>query len=153
MGKDAGEAEAADGTPGCRLPGWWSEAHAGWFQRKVGRELGFSNELTHYSGALARQDPLLDGLDLANIPEGKMGLAWHKVWLIWSMLDARYGGDWYPKWMAHIHTTYNDPSRALSMDEYLMTVSQTVGEDVAPLFERLGRTVGERTELPPMAPK
>jgi hypothetical protein len=145
--------EATDGTPGCGLPGWFSEAHAGWFQRKVGREFGFDSELTHYSGALAREDPLLDGLDLANIPEGKMGLAWHKAWFIWSILDARYGGDWYAKWLAHIHKKYNDPSRALTMDEYVLTVSEAVGEDVAPLFERLGTTVTQRSDLPPIAPK
>jgi hypothetical protein len=145
--------EATDGTPGCGLPGWFSEAHAGWFQRKVGRELGFESELTHYSGALAKQDPLLDGLDLANIPEGKMGLAWHKAWFIWSILDARYGGDWYPKWLAHVHRKYNDPTRALSMDEYVMSVSEAVGEDVSPLFERFGTTIKERTNLPPIAPR
>ncbi|MGQ9730428.1 MAG: hypothetical protein ACUVX8_04070 [Candidatus Zipacnadales bacterium] len=145
--------EATDGTPGCRLPKWWSEAHAGWFQRKVGRELGFDNELTYYPRALAQQDPLLNELDLANVPDDKMGLAWAKIWLLWSILDARYGADWYPRWMAHIHKKYNDPNRVLSMDEYISTVSETVGEDVSALFDRFGTTVKMRTNLPSIAPR
>jgi hypothetical protein len=36
--------EAVDGTPGCRLPEWSSEAHAGWIQRQVGREMGFGEK-------------------------------------------------------------------------------------------------------------
>ncbi|MCD6352352.1 MAG: hypothetical protein J7M26_09560 [Armatimonadetes bacterium] len=147
--------EAKDGTPGCSLPGWFSEAHAGWFQRKVGREMGFGPRWPYYDHGLARQDPLLDAIDLANIKEGQMGLAWHKAWLIWSLLDARYGESWYPKWLAHIHRKYNDPSRKLSMDEYVKTISETVGEDVAPLFERFGTTLGPdaRTNLPPIGPR
>jgi len=145
--------EATDGTPGCGLPTWFSEAHAGWFQRKVGRDLGFGTGWPYYSQALAAQDPLLDGLDLANVPEGKMGLAWEKAWFIWSIMDARYGPEWYPKWLAYVHRKYNDPSRQLTMDEYIASISESLGEDVAPLFERLGTTVGSRTDLRAIAPR
>ncbi len=144
--------EAKDGTPGCALPDWFSEAHAGWFQRKVGRELGFGPRWPYFDRGLAREDPTLDKLDLANIPKGKMGLAWHKVWFIWSILDARYGEKWYPNWLAHIHRKYNDPSRKLSMDEYVRTISETVGEDVAPLFERFGTTLGPEAHAPGLPP-
>ena len=144
--------EAKDGTPGCSLPGWFSEAHAGWFQRKVGRELGFGPRWPYFDRGLAREDPTLDKIDLANIPPGKMGLAWQKAWLIWSILDARYGEQWYPNWLAHIHRKYNDPSRKLSMDEYVRTISETVGEDVAPLFERFGTTLGPEAHAPGLQP-
>ncbi|GEM_PF-5511297 len=41
------------------------------------------------------------------------------------------------------------------MDEYIRTVSEAVGEDTAPLFERFGTTVGPagRTTLPPIGPR
>ncbi|MDD8025357.1 MAG: hypothetical protein PHI34_02505 [Acidobacteriota bacterium] len=147
--------EAVDGTPGCLMPGWWSEAHAGWFQRKAGREMGFGDRWPYYSKALAVRDPLL-AVDLAaDLTPEATRLAWDKAWLIWSILDARYGPDWYPKWLAHVHKTYNDPKRPLTMDEYVLTVSESVGEDTAPLFERFGTTVGPagRTNLPPIGPK
>jgi hypothetical protein len=146
--------EAVDGTPGCRLPDWWSEAHAGWFQRKTIKEMGFGERWPYFSKALANQDPTLS-LDLANLPPDKVRLAWDKAWVIWSILDARYGADWYPKWLAHIHKTFNDPKRQLTMDEYIRTVSETVGEDTAALFERFGTTIGPagRTTLPPIGPR
>ncbi len=146
--------EAFDGTPGCRMPDWWSEAHAGWFQRKTIRELGFGDRWPYFSKALAAQDPTLS-LDLANLPPDKIRLAWDKAWLIWSILDARYGPEWYPKWLAHVHKTINDPQRLLTMDDYIRTVSESLGEDAAPLFERFGTTVGPagRTSLPPIGSK
>jgi hypothetical protein len=146
--------EAVDGTAGCRMPDWWSEAHAGWFQRKTIREMGFGERWPYFPKALAAQDPLFS-LDLANLPADKVRLAWDKAWLIWSILDARYGADWYPQWLAHVHKTYNDPRRLLTMDEYMRTISETVGEDTAPLFERFGTTVGPagRAPLPPMGPR
>ncbi len=146
--------EAFDGTAGCRMPDWWSEAHAGWFQRKVIKELGFGDRWPYYSKALAAGDPTLS-LDLANLPADKVRLAWDKAWVIWSIMDARYGADWYPKWLAHVHKTFNDPKRLLTMDEYIRTISEAVGEDTAPLFERFGTTVGPagRTTLPPIGPK
>ncbi|NPV46592.1 MAG: hypothetical protein HPY69_06525 [Armatimonadetes bacterium] len=145
--------EATDGTPGCGLPDWFSEAHAGWFQRKIGRDMGFGSGWPYHSPGLARQDPLLDRIDLANIGEGEMGLAWEKAWFIWSIMDARYGPDWYPRWLAHVHRKYNNPQRQLSMDEYVASISETVGEDVAPLFARFGTTVAATTELPPIGPR
>ncbi len=66
--------EAFDGTPGCRMPDWWSEAHAGWFQRKAIKELGFGDRWPYYSKALAAGDPTLS-LDLANLPPDKVRLA------------------------------------------------------------------------------
>ncbi len=102
--------EAHDGTLGCSPPGWVSEAHAGWFQRKVVRELGYGPRWPWFDRGLARRDPTLDGIDLANIKQGEMGLAWCKIWLIWSILHARYGEGWYPKWCAHVHRRCNDSS-------------------------------------------
>jgi len=145
--------EARDGKLGAGMPAWFSEAHAGWFQRKAMRDMNIGQGWPHWSGGLAKQDPLLDELDLANIPEGKMSLAWHKIWLIWSILDARYGESWYPNWCAYIHKKYSGTGEKLDMSEYIMTISETVGEDVAPLFEKFGTTVTERTNLLPIEPK
>jgi hypothetical protein len=143
--------EAVDGTPGCQLPDWWSEAHAGWFQRKIGRDMGFGERWPYFAKGLATQDPLLT-LDLATVPADKNRLAWDKAWFLWSILDARYGPEWYPKWLAHIHKTFNDRKRRVTMDEYIRTLSETVGEDLAAFFERFGTTVGPaaRTTLPPI---
>jgi hypothetical protein len=143
---------AVDGTPGCALPDWFSEAHAGWFQRKAMGRLGYGDGGPAFNAQVAKQDPLLDDLDLANIPDGTMGLAWSKAWVIWSILDARYGEQWYPRWMEYLHNTYNDPKRQLTMDECIVSMSHAVGEDLAPLFERFGTTVGARTDLPPIGP-
>ncbi len=146
--------EAVDGTAGCRMPDWWSEAHAGWFQRKTIREMGFGDRWPYFPKSLAAGDPLFR-LDLADLPADKVRLAWDKIWFIWSILDARYGPDWYPRWLARVHKTFNDPKRLLTMDEYVRTVSETVGEDTAPLFERLGTTVGPagRAPLPAIGPR
>lgn len=143
---------AVDGTAGVGLPAWFSEAHAGWFQRKTMMRLGYMNTSPYFNVGVARQDPLLDDIDLANIPEGGMGAAWHKVWFIWSVLDGRYGEQWYPNWLKHVHDKYSGTDTKLDMDGYIMSISESVGEDVAPLFERFGTTVGERTELPPVGP-
>lgn len=147
--------EAADGTPGCRLPPWWSEAHAGWFQRKVIREMGFGEKWPYWPRGLATLDPTLDAVDLAKVEESQMRQAWEKAWMLWSILDARYGPDWYPRWLAHIHKKYHDPKRLLSMDEYILSLSETAGEDVTALFVRFGTTVGPAamSALPPMGPK
>ena len=147
--------EAVDGTPGCRMPAWWSEAHAGWFQRKVIREMGFGDRWPYWPRALANLDPTLGAVDMANLAEDQTRLAWDKAWLIWSVLDARYGPTWYPQWLAYVHKTFNDPKRLLTMDEYVRSISESVGEDVSALFARFGTTIGPagRTTLPPMAPK
>ena len=146
--------EAVDGTAGCRMPDWWSEAHAGWFQRKTIREMGFGDRWPYFPKALAAQDPLF-AVDLAHLPADKVRLAWDKAWFLWSILDARYGADWYPRWLARVHRTYNEPRRLLTMDEYVRTISETVGEDTAPLFEKLGTSVGPagRAPLPPIGPR
>lgn len=144
--------EAHDGTPGCSLPAWFSEAHAGFFQRKACVGLGIAHDLYDHSG-LMRRDPLLNDIDLANVRDGDMGYAWAKAWFIWLLLDSRYGEAWYPKWLAHVHRKYGNPSRALTMDEYVISISEAVGEDVAPLWERFGTTIRERTNLPPIGPR
>ena len=113
--------EATDGTPGCTLPAWFSEAHAGWFQRKVARELGFGQGWPFHPVGLAKSDPLLEAIDLANVESNQMPLAWEKAWFLWSILDARYGEEWYPRWLAHIHRKYNDPKRSVNMDCLLYT--------------------------------
>ncbi len=147
--------EAVDGTPGCRLPSWWSEAHAGWFQRKVIREMGFGERWPFWPRGLANLDPALDAVDFARLEENQVRQAWEKAWVLWSILDARYGPEWYPQWLAHIHKKFNDPKRLLTMDEYILSVSETVGEEVAPLFARFGTSVGPAamSGLPPMGAK
>jgi len=52
-----------------------------------------------------------------------------------SKEDARFGPDWYPKWLAHIHRTFNNPERLLTMDEYVRTISFNAILDASrPLF-------------------
>jgi hypothetical protein len=147
--------EAVDGTPGCRMPAWWSEAHAGWFQRKVIREMGFGEKWPYWPRGLATLDPTLDAVDLASVAGDQMRLAWDKAWLLWSILDARYGPAWYAQWLAHVHRKFNDPKRLLTMDEYVLSISESVGEDVSALFVRFGTTLGPagRSSLPPVGPK
>jgi hypothetical protein len=147
--------EAADGTPGCRLPSWWSEAHAGWFQRKVIREMGFGDRWPYWPRGLANLDPMLDTVDLAKVKDDQMRQAWEKAWILWSILDARSGGEWYPQWLSHIHRKFNDPKRQLTMDEYVRSLSESIGEDVSGLFLRFGTTLGPAAAsgLPPMGPK
>jgi hypothetical protein len=146
--------EAYDGSPGCSLPDWWSEAHAGFFQRKVMWKFGHGAEFGDLLAGIMQWDPLFTAVDLANLREGEVGMAWTKVWFIWRLLDLRYGEQWYPNWLAHLHRKYaGDPTHRLTMDEYVVSVSEALGEDVAPLFERFGTTVGERASLPPIGPR
>jgi hypothetical protein len=39
------------------------------------------------------------------------------------------------------------------MDDYVESVSETVGEDVSVLFAKFGTTLTHKTDLPPMAPR
>lgn len=142
---------ASDGSLGGYLPDIFSEAHAGWFQRKVGIELDWEKPTVH-AQSIASWDPSCTEIDIANPPEGQGWLAWVKIWWIWQVFDYRYGAGWYPKWMQIIHETYkNDREHRLTMDEAVATMSRAVGEDLFPFFQKVGTTVHPvDLGLPPM---
>ncbi len=129
---------AVDGTLGVEMPGFFSEAHAGWFQRKIGRDLGFDS-WPFWDTARLRANPALAGADLRQ----SGGPQWEKAWYIWGALDARYGERWYPRWLEHVHESYGGKGLRFSVDDYIRSISETVGEDVAPLFAELGTPLAE----------
>ena len=137
---------ASNGTsygafPGGDPMGLFSEAHAGYFQQRVGRALGFELDRRGLPG-LARVDPTLRDLDLTNIPEGKVSWGWSKLWTIWEILEYRYGEMWYAKWMKTIHETYkDDPHHIMSWQEVVVTMSNAIGEDLFPLMRSFGTSV------------
>jgi hypothetical protein len=145
---------ASDGSTGGRLPemgmGLFSEAHAGWFQQKVGRALGFELDRRGLRG-IARIDPTLHELDLTKCPRADWG--WSKLWTIWEILEYRYGEMWYSNWMKTIHETYkDDPDHELTWQEVVITMSRTVGEDLFPLMKAFGTSVDAPPDwdMPPM---
>lgn len=142
---------ASDGSVGGILPPLFSEAHAGWFQRKVGTALGFTKP-TIQEEAIAIWDPSCTEVDIANAREDQMWPAWMKLMWIWQIFDYRYGPDWYPKWMQTVHETYkNDREHHLTWDEVIATMSRAVGEDLFPFFQKVGTTVHPvDLGLPPM---
>ena len=127
------------------------EAHAGWFQGKV--DAYFNPSLREQSNRncnriVFEREGVLTGLDLSihhETEEGRRlfgnGTYWHKIWYIWQKLDDRYGTTWYPRWKWVQHTRWADtPTKRLSMDEMIEDMSIAVGEDLFPLFVKLGTT-------------
>jgi hypothetical protein len=136
---------AEDGSTGGRLPeqgiGLFSEAHAGWFQQKVGVALGWQ-KATGNDRLLALEDPTLEELDLRRVPAGKVSVAWAKLWRLYQILEYRHGEGWYADWMRLIHERYrDDPEHELSWPEVVASMSDAVGEDLFPLFRAIGTPV------------
>ena len=110
-----------------------SEAHAGFWQRKV--NVLFLNKNTE-----PQPYDKLKSMDLAK-GEGK---AWGKLWWIWRKLDDRYGTTWYPRWKWVQHTRWqDDPKRSLTWDEIVEDMSIAVGEDLFPWFRKMGTTLNK----------
>jgi len=149
---------ASNGTSGGVFPDHarlqlFSEAHAGYFQTKVEVALGMRCIRPGLSG-LARVDPLMNEIDLTEIPRDKVGAwGWTKLWFIWEMFEYRYGEMWYSNWMKTIHETYkDDPEHIMTWQEVVMTMSESVGEDLFPFMKSLGTSVKPPPgwDMPPM---
>ena len=126
-----------------RLPGVFSEAHAGWYQGKI-ESLRTGDRGGHDPNRLFDFDQDGSGLDLANLKNGEMGRGWTKLWFIWQKLDERYGPTWYPRWMWVKNVRWqDDPNHRLTWDEVVEDMSIACGEDLFPFFRKLGTTLGK----------
>lgn len=132
-----------DGGAWCgQWPALFSEAHAGWFQRKTMAKLGYD---CHHDELLnvGMDDPAFAQIDLASCPEG--AAEWRKLFWVLQKLDDRYGTTWYPRWLWVKNTRWrDDPTRVLSWDDVVQDMSIAVGEDLFPFFRRIGTSL--RTE-------
>jgi hypothetical protein len=143
-----------------RLPGVFSEAHAGWYQGKI-EAFRTGDRGGHDPNRLFDFDKDGSSLDLAKLKEDDIGKGWTKLWFIWQKLDERYGPTWYPRWMWIKNVRWqDDPSYRLTWDEVVEDMSIACGEDLFPFFRKLGTTLGKerfpevvfqgkKTELPP----
>lgn len=151
---------ASDGSANGMLPeegqGLFSEAHAGWFQKKITAELGIKS-MSHDLSDLAIIDPTLRELDLQNIPQGNTFWAWKKIWFIYSILEYQFGESFYSKWMQAIHEYCKERPKffQLSWQESLILLSEAIGADVFPLFAAYGTEVEPPTDwdMPPIRSK
>jgi len=126
-----------------RLPRVFSEAHAGWFQGKVGA-LRTGKRVGHEPNKLFDKDSDGKTIDLANLGREKDAnrKGWNKLWWLWQKLDDRYGTTWYPRWMWVKNVRWqDDPDRRLSWDEVVEDMSIAVGEDLFPFFREIGTTL------------
>ncbi|MCX7800532.1 MAG: hypothetical protein N2109_09345 [Fimbriimonadales bacterium] len=123
-----------------RLPEVFSEAHAGWFQRKA--DFWRTGKTGHDANRLFQFDPDATKLDLAKAGDYPYGQAWTKLWWLWQKLDERYGPTWYVRWMWVKNTRWDsEPERALSWDDVVEDMSLAVGEDLFPMMRRIGTTL------------
>jgi len=144
---------STNGMPPEEGQGLFSEAHAGWFQKKVTHELGIESQ-AHDLKDLALIDPTLRELDLRHIPKDKTLWAWKKIWFIYSILEAQFSEQFYANWMREIHEYCKDKAKfhQLTWQETLVTLSHAVNADVFPLFAAFGTAVPppENWNMPPM---
>ena len=144
-----------------RLPGVFSEAHAGWFQGKI-EALRTGKRDGHDPNRLFEKDPDGKTIDIADLDRDKQEISkgWAKLWWIWQKLDDRYGPTWYPRWLWVKSVRWqDDPGHHLSWDEVVEDMSIAVGEDLFAFFREIGTTLekerfptaefmGEKMELP-----
>ena len=142
---------ASDGSANGMQPedgvGLFSEAHAGWFQKKVTAELGIDSP-AHNLKDLAVIDPTLRELDLTKIPEGKVYWAWKKIWFFYEFLEYQFGESFYANWMHEIHEYCKDKTKLhqLTWQETLITLSNAVGADMFAFFSAYGTHIEPPTE-------
>lgn len=128
------------------------EAHAGWFQAKSNALLLEGRMKGKNPNSIFEFSPDLDKIDLAqeirhNQKKWGKGKHWTKTWWLWQKLDERYGTTWYPRWRWVQHTRWmDDPDRKLTIEDIITDMSIAVGEDLFPLFDKLGTTLN-RTRL------
>jgi hypothetical protein len=132
-----------------RLPGLFSEAHAGWFQGKI-KFLRTKKRSGHEPNLLFTKDADGRTFDIAKPSSDKKDhqTGWKKLWWIWQKLDEKYGTTWYPRWLWVKNTRWQDESeRRLSWDDVVEDMSIAVGEDLFPFFRDIGTTL-EKERFP-----
>jgi len=135
----AGPPNSKGGAAG-NLPEVFSEAHAGWFQRKA--DFWRTGKTGHNANGLFTFDPDATKLDLSRGESYPYGQAWTKLWWLWQKLDERYGPTWYPRWLWVKNQRWADqPNRRLSWDDVVEDMSIAVGEDLFPMMRRIGTTL------------
>ncbi|HUU10878.1 MAG TPA: hypothetical protein VM431_10115 [Phycisphaerae bacterium] len=124
---------ASDGTCRAGWPPFHSEAHAGYFQRMVGKRMGLGGVPGWWSDPNA--PPPHTGVDLAKDSGGK---AWDAAWWVWRQIDMKYGEGWYPKWMQRVYERgVGRPNNPVDLTVIIETTSEAVGADVRPIFDRI----------------
>jgi hypothetical protein len=134
-------APSPSGKTAYNLPDVFSEAHAGWFQRKTCTWLNKSYA-GHQPNNLFTFDKDGTHLDLANVKDHGQG--WTKLWWIFQKLDEKYGVTWYPRWMWVKNVRWaDDPAKLLTWDEVVEDMSIACGEDLFPFFKKIGTTLSK----------
>ncbi len=124
---------ASDGSCRANWPPFFSEAHAGYFQRKVGQRLGLGGLPRWWTDPKA--PPPHVGVDLDKDGGGK---AWDAVWWVWRQIDMKYGEGWYPRWLKLIYERgVGKKTNPVNLEVIIQTTSQAVGADVRPIFARI----------------
>lgn len=124
-------------------PGWFSEAHAGFFQGKS--DFLFNGYPTH-RGTMDLASQEARSLDLANLKENEGVRGWYKIWTVWHLLEERYGTTWYPRWIWVRNERWADtPDRTLTWDEVVEDMSIAAGEDLFPFFREIGTTLSRES--------
>jgi hypothetical protein len=120
-------------------PGWFSEAHAGFYQGKS--DYVFNGNATH-RGTMDLASDRARALDLANLKDDQGSEGWWKIWTVWHLLEERYGSTWYPRWIWVRNERWADePQRQLTWDEVVEDMSIAAGEDLFPFFREIGTTL------------
>jgi hypothetical protein len=120
-------------------PGWFSEAHAGFYQGKADYMLNGSP--TH-RGAMDLASDRSRALDLANLKANQGAEGWTKMWTVWHLLEERYGSTWYPRWIWVRNERWAyEPRRQLTWDNVIEDMSIAAGEDLFPFFREIGTTL------------
>ena len=133
------------------------EAHAGWFQGKIGALFGAPKDQSNRNcnSILDLEREKGRKLDLATEYENEVGReawggggSWTKIWWIFQKLDDRYGPTWYPRWYWVRSTRWmNEPGHVETWDEMVEDMSIAVGEDLFPFFRGAGTNLSrERLE-------
>lgn len=126
-----------------RLPDVFSEAHAGWFQGKIG-QVRTGERGGHDPNRLFDIDPNAIDLDLASLTGDEHSKGWTKLWWMWQTLDERYGPAWYPRWLWVKSMRWQDaPDHMLTWDEVVEEMSIAVGEDLFPFFHAIGTSLSK----------
>jgi hypothetical protein len=134
-------------TAGRAPHGNQGEAHAGWFQTKIIKQVTGETPASRHGNYMFTFDKEGNALDLAMdraefTEKWGKGKDWKKTWWLWQKLDDRYGPTWYPRWRWIQHTRWqDDPEHALTWDEMVEEMSIAVGEDLFPFFRKIGTTL------------
>ena len=125
---------ASDGTRRAKWPPFWGKAHAGYFQRLVWERMGLRKKLPEWWSNKSLYPPHR-GIDLSRDTGIK---AWESAWWAWRQIDHSHAEGWYPKWLQLVYERGVDQTRnVVTLDVMIETISQAIGEDVKPIFNRI----------------